>query len=217
MNEADQGRIDALIAALASAGTASDAFNQYALSCPRNATRRHNLRLYLRHMAECRPPALMVMEAPGYRGCRLTGLPVTSRALLLEGSPRLGILGSERGYRDVDDPGFERIYREQSATIVWAALEDIEMLPFIWNTFPFHPHRPGQALTNRKPRAAEIKQGMHFLRLVMAIWHFQLVIAVGNVAYDALSGESLDCVKLRHPAHGGKNDFVTGLRSLCAG
>ena len=70
-------------------------------------------------MAARAPRTLLVMEAPGYRGCRLTGVPVTSRKVLLEGVPALQIFGAAAGYRDVADAGFERVYSEQSATIVW--------------------------------------------------------------------------------------------------
>jgi hypothetical protein len=34
---------------------------------------------------------------------------------------------------------------------------------------------------------------------------------VGNVAYDTLRAMGLECSKVRHPAQGGKNDFVAGL------
>ena len=73
--------------------------------------------------------ALLLMEAPGYRGCRLTGVPVTSRKVLLEGAPALDIFGRQAGFRDVADVGFERVYGEQSATIVWNTLSDLGALP----------------------------------------------------------------------------------------
>ena len=108
--------IDALIADLARARLAVDAFNQYASGADDNAIRRANLRLYLRMLAARRTETALVMEAPGYRGCRLTGLPVTSRKVMLEGVAALGMFGADAGYRDVNDAGFERVYGEQSAT-----------------------------------------------------------------------------------------------------
>ena len=209
-----EGQIDGLIRALSLADVAADAFNEYAPGDENNAIRRQNLRLYLRAMAARRPRTLLVMEAPGYRGCRLTGVPVTSRKVMLEGVPALNIFGREAGYRDVADLGFERVYGEQSATIVWKALADLGALPLIWNTFPFHPHQVGKPNSNRKPRAAEIEIGVVFLRQLLDIWRFEQVIAVGNVAYETLRGQGLSCRKLRHPAHGGKNDFVAGLTAL---
>ena len=206
--------IDALIRDLSQARLSADAFNEYAPGHANNAIRRANLRLYLRAMTARSPQTLLVMEAPGYRGCRLTGVPVTSRKVLLEGAPKLQMFGAEAGYRDVGDAGFERVYGEQSATIVWGTLADLRALPMIWNTFPFHPHRAGQPLSNRKPRAAETALGSVFLLRVLALWRFRQVIAVGNVAFQTLGDLGIECRKVRHPAHGGKHDFVAGLSAL---
>lgn len=211
MESSAESQIDALIRELSLAELPGDAFNQYAPGDVNNAIRRANLRLYLLAMAARDPKMLLVMEAPGYRGCRLTGVPVTSRKVLLEGLPALSIFGREAGFRDVADAGFERVYGEQSATIVWSTLTNLGALPLIWNTFPFHPRREGQPDSNRRPRALEIALGAEFLRQIMAIWDFKQVIAVGNVAYDTLRDLRLDCRRVRHPAHGGKNDFVAGL------
>ncbi len=213
MKSPSNRQIDALIRDLSAAQLADDAFNQYGPDDVNNAIRRSNLRLYLRAMAARHPQTLLVMEAPGYRGCRLTGIPVTSRKVLLEGVPALKLFGREAGFRDVADAGFERIYGEQSATIVWSALADLGALPVIWNTFPFHPHQALKGDSNRKPRIAEIVLGAEFLGRLLAIWEFEQVLAVGNVAYETLQLLTLDCAKLRHPAHGGKRDFVAGLRS----
>lgn len=209
-------QIDNLISALSQAQLQPDAFNEYAPGNPDNAIRRANLALYLRAMQMRKPAALLLLEAPGYRGCRLTGVPVTSRRILLEGSEALGMFGREAGFRDVGDVGFERIYGEQSATIVWGALAEMRALPLIWNAFPFHPHRAGNPLSNRKPRQAELALGAGYTRLLLAIWAFEQVIAVGNVAHALLRKQGIACHKLRHPAHGGKQDFVAGLRALLA-
>lgn len=203
-----------LIETLAHAETADDAYNEYAPIHANNAIRRANLRLYLEAMRERMPETLLVMEAPGYRGCRLTGVPVTSRKVMLEGIPELEMFGVERGYCDVDELGFERVYGEQSATIVWGTLADLRVVPFIWNTFPFHPHKKDKPLTNRKPRKPETRLGGEILQQVMQMWSFNQVIAIGNVAHDTLSELGVACVKVRHPAQGGKNDFVAGLTAL---
>ncbi len=201
-----------IIARLATTPTESDAYNEYAGDDPNNTIRRENLLLYLQQGLARQPDTLMVMEAPGYRGCRITGVPVTSRKILLEGID--GLFGAGNGYQNTHDPGFERIYGEQSATIVWQTLADIGLFPFIWNTFPFHPHKPDQPLTNRKPRKAETERGATFLRDILDLFAFKTVIAVGNVAHDTLTGMAIDCQKVRHPAQGGKNDFVAGLRAM---
>ena len=206
-------QIDTLIEALAAAQLkTADAFNQYAPGDGNNAIRRSNLRLYLQALSQRQPAALLLMEAPGYRGCRLTGIPVTSRKIMLEGIPALNCFGA--GFRDVKDSGFENVAGEQSATIVWSALADLNAMPLIWNTFPFHPHKPGQPLSNRKPRQPEIELGVSFLQPVLELWRFEMVVAVGNVAYDTLVAQGIGCAKVRHPAHGGKHAFVAGLKTL---
>lgn len=207
-------RIEALIDRLAREETAADAFNEYAYDIANNDIRRQNLRLYLQHMSRLMPASMLVMEAPGYRGCRLTGVPVTSRKILLEGVAGLDIFGVAAGYRDVSDPGFEDIYGEQSATIVWGTLAELGLQPFIWNTFPFHPCKLGIARSNRTPRRTECASGGVFLREVMQLWRFRRVIAVGNVAFETLAVIGISCDKVRHPAHGGKSAFTAGLKRL---
>ena len=132
---------------------------------------------------------------------------------MLEGLPALKLFGRDAGFRDVADAGFERVYGEQSATIVWNALSDLGALPVIWNTFPFHPNKAGKPDSNRKPRLGELVLGAEFLRRILDMWDFEQLIAVGNVAHEMLQNLNLDCRKVRHPAHGGKKDFVAGLQS----
>lgn len=207
-------KIDAFIEALTGATVAPDAYNQYALGDENNDIRRHNLRLYFQHMIARQPSTLFVAEAPGYRGNRLTGLPFVSRKILLEGIPELDLFGAARGYRNPADPGFEKIVGEQSATIVWNALRENAFTPLIWSAFPFHPHQPSKPLTNRAPRRDEVSAGKIFLQKVIEMADFKRVVAVGNVAEGSLRSLGIACIKIRHPAQGGKNDFVRGIQAL---
>jgi hypothetical protein len=204
----------AFIENLGQSPASEDLYNPYAPGNPNNVIRRTNLLRYLHDMTDRKPDTLMVMEAPGYRGCRLTGVPVTSRKILLEGVPELGIFGLAQGYQDVSDPGFERIYGEQSATIVWSTLARIGSLPLIWNTFPLHPHKMGRPLTNRRPRKAETQLGIAFSDQLIERFAIARIVAVGNVAHETLSGMGIECTKVRHPAQGGRNDFVAGLNAV---
>lgn len=208
-------RCAGFVAALARADSGPGLFNHYADGNAHNALRRANLRRYLRDMERRRPPALLLFEAPGYRGCRLTGIPVTSRRVLLEGLPALRLFGRERGYLDVPEPGFERVQGEQSATILWRALSDLGIAPLIWNSVPFHPHRPGRMLSNRPPRVAELAQGRDYLRDVLDHFRPRLLLAVGRSAQGSLTALGVAHHALRHPAHGGSVEFVAGLRTLC--
>jgi hypothetical protein len=122
------------------------------------------------------------------------------------------MFGTERGYQDVPEPGFEAVQSEQTSSILWGILPELGIVPLVWGAFPFHPHELGKPLTNRKPRAPEIKLGEPFVRDLLDIFAPQKVIAVGNVGYGLLTAMGIPCVKIRHPAQGGKNDFVAGLR-----
>ncbi|MBC7814944.1 MAG: uracil-DNA glycosylase, partial [Burkholderiales bacterium] len=177
--------------------------------------RRENLRLYLKQMAEIQPRVLMVGEAPGYRGMRLTGIPFMSEYMLLNGLPALGLFGPERGYRKTEET--ERAGKEQSGTILWGMLAEFRPVPLLWGAFPFHPHKPDDAWSNRAPTTGELLVGQPFLREMIRLFPVEKIIAVGNKAEESLGRMGVDISgKVRHPAQGGKNDFVAGLRSALA-
>jgi hypothetical protein len=204
----------ALIERLSLVQTAPDAYNQYgAGDNPYNAIRRANLRRYFEDVLQHGTKIALIAEAPGYRGMRLTGMPMVSRRVLRDGVPALGMFGLERGYQDVPEPGFEAVQSEQTSTILWNVLTELEIVPLVWGAFPFHPHQLGNPLTNRKPRTPEVKIGEPFVRDLLELFAPQKVIAVGNVGYGLLTAMGIKCVKIRHPAQGGKNDFVAGLRA----
>lgn len=206
--------IDSFIQALAAEQAGDNVYNQYAPGDPDNAIRRANFRRYLLEMQQRKVQHLLVMEAPGYRGCRLTGVPVTSRKILLEGLPELKLFGKEQGYQATDDAGFENVYGEQSATIVWKTLAKLRVTPLIWNSFPFHPHQPDQARSNRRPRKSELRTGAAYLKRIIEHFQPKKIIAVGNVAHETLIDMEINAQKIRHPAQGGKNDFVAGLEAI---
>ena len=56
----------------------NDVFNHLSFGEPLNAVRRKNLELYLSDLASRKPTVLLIGEAPGYQGSRLTGVPFTS-------------------------------------------------------------------------------------------------------------------------------------------
>lgn len=207
-------KFDSLLAALATVEVDPDAYNLYTSPDPNNALRLANLRLYLQAMEKLAPKMLLLAEAPGYRGCRLTGIPVTSRAVLLDGLGEWGVFGAERGYQLTADPGFENISREQSATILWSTLRQYPTVPLVWNTFPFHPHKSGQPRSNRRPRKTEIALGQPFVQQILDLFPFKQIVAVGNVAHQTLTQMQVPCQKVRHPAQGGKNDFVVGIAAI---
>ncbi len=186
-------------------------YNQYSPNQPENATRCHNLRLYLHQMQQRQPTILLVGEAPGYRGCRLTGVPFVSPAILQTGTPS-GLFGAGNGWQTSRE--WPDIQNEASATIVWETLAGIRPFPLLWNAFPFHPHQPGQPQSNRTPKRSELGWGRPFLDQLLQIFPIKTIVAVGNKAEQALTGWGIDHSKVRHPSHGGKLDFRRGVGEI---
>ena len=207
-----EDRIGDFVRMLAHAETPENVFNQYGHKEPANAVRRSNLRRYLRAVSQRQSRMALIGEAAGYRGCRLTGVPFTSERIMLDGVSGRSFLGVERGFAKTGER--PRIVGEQSATIVWGALQELRPLPLLWNALPFHPHQPLEPWSNRTPTRAELKLGQPFLRHLLKLFPLELIVAVGNKADEALSQQQIPHCKLRHPAHGGKAEFVRGLRAL---
>jgi uracil-DNA glycosylase len=204
--------IKAFVDELAKTAVPPHVYNPYSYDRPANADRRHNLRCYLRQMVDRQPRCLLVAEAPGYRGCRLTGIPFSSPHILQHGLDEVGLYGTQRGYRLPDE--WPHIRREASATIVWETLPRFERLPLLWNAFPFHPHRSGEPRSNRPPKISELGLGRPFVEKLLNLFPIQTIVAVGNKAETALSRWELDFVKVRHPSQGGKRDFQRGLKAI---
>lgn len=125
---------------------------------------------------------MLVGEAAGYRGARVSGIPFTSeRQLTGAGSA------------------------EATATIVHDVLRDlgIEEDVLLWNVVPTHPHRPGAPASNRPPTRAEVEASRPFLHALAAAGPSnRLVLAVGRLAQREVGGPYI-----RHPSHGGANAF----------
>lgn len=165
----------------------------------------NNLKLYLKKMLKIKPKYLLVGEAPGYNGCRWSGIPFTSEEILVNND----FFGLEKGYkvRNKDNPE-----PEDSSTIVWDYIKKRfldkkmdEKIPLMWNAFPFHP------CGNREPNAQEIEFGRKIIKDIIEIFDLKLanIIAVGRKAEDSL--KSFYIKEVRHPSHGGKDDFIKGL------
>lgn len=178
--------VEELIARLAVA-VIGETTNHYSDECPGGAERRERLRQYL--TARWRTADIVLVgEAAGYRGCRLSGIAFTSVS-------QLGIGSTSEG----------------SATVVHRTLQasDAEERVILWNAVPTHPHRPDEPLTsNRTPTRVEVKAGIEFLEPVTA---GRRVVAVGKVAARVLGD---DVTAVRHPAYGGAAEFDRGMRDV---
>jgi uracil-DNA glycosylase len=145
------------VAELASARI-GQTFNQYAIG-PRAPLLRERLVRYLETRWDA--AVLLVGEAPGYRGARVSGIPFTSERQLTGRGPA-----------------------EATATIVQRALAELglEEHVLLWNVVPTHP---GTATSNRVPTCEEICAGGRFLAALRA---GRSVVAVGRVAQRACPG-----------------------------
>lgn len=153
-------------------------------------------------------------EAPGYQGCRRTGIAFTSERLLLGGSiPRIPSLqGVRLTQRD-------RPYSEPSATIVWKALYDLGLAEstILWNACPWHPMGV-TPLSNRTPTTEELQLGLPYLKQLVSLYPNAKVVAVGKKAAASLRMLGVDVyAEVRHPAMGGATEFRKGLTNLTAG
>lgn len=147
--------------------------------------RRDRLRAYLEARADA--PALLVAEAPGYRGTRVSGVPLTSERQLTGSGPA-----------------------EATATIVHRALGETGLTQdvLLWNVVPTHPHLPGRPETNRRPTRAEVEASLPFVRRLA---RGRRVVPVGRLAHASLGG-----AYVRHPSHGGARPFLEALRRIAA-
>ncbi len=128
-------------------------FNQYG----RSYLLRERLAAYLDARRDA--PVVLVGEAAGYRGARVSGIPFTSERQLTGLGPA-----------------------EATATIVHGVLAALGLPEevLLWNVVPTHP---GTATSNRRPTRAEVDAARPFLDEVVA---GRRAIAVGRLAERVL-------------------------------
>jgi uracil-DNA glycosylase len=152
-----RGFIDEFVDRLVAARI-GDTFNFYREG-PRAVLLRERLAAHLEAGAAAR--ILLVAEAPGYRGTRVSGVPLTSERQLTGAGPA-----------------------EATATIVHSVLAELGLAGdvLLWNVVPTHP---GDERSNRRPTRAEVAGGLPF---VHELARGRDVVPVGRVAHAALGG-----------------------------
>ena len=120
----------------------------------RAEVRRRRLRDYLDERAAAK--LLLVGEAAGYRGARVSGIPFTSERQLTGEGPA-----------------------EATATILQRTLGELALEALCWNVVPTHP---GTATSNRRPTRAEIAAARPFLEEIAS---GRRILAVGRLAAEA--------------------------------
>ena len=128
--------------------------NQYT----RSELRRDRLHDYLASRAHA--DVILVGEAAGYRGARISGIPFTSERQLT------GVGAAEA-----------------TATIVQRVLWELGVVGdvLLWNVVPTHP---GTATSNRRPTRAEVQDARPFLD---ELTQGRRVVAVGRLAAGVLA------------------------------
>jgi len=128
-------------------------YNQYAAS----ELLRERLRGYLAARADAE--TILVGEAAGYRGARVSGLPFTSERQLTGSGPA-----------------------EATATVVHRVLGELglEEAVLLWNVVPTHP---GTERSNRRPTRAEVEAARPFLEELV---RGRRALAVGRLAESIL-------------------------------
>lgn len=181
-------------------------FNQYndintSVDLPNaDRIRRENLRNYLHSFPE-RPDIVVIGEAPGWRGCRFSGVPFTSEAQLCSGDIPFEGFQSSKGAMP---------YSESTATVFWKQMLPYHPRFFAWNCIPFHPYEYDNILSNRTPKK-EILVYIELFSEILSCIRPKRVVAVGRSAGRTLAKVGFSCSYVRHPSHGGANAFSEGI------
>jgi hypothetical protein len=160
----------------------------------------------------CDARFVLIGEAAGYQGCKVSGIPFTSERLILEGAiPRVAALQrlSSRS----------RPWSEPSATTVWKTLHALGIADHtvLWNAFAWHPHKPAVLHSNRTPTRAERLAGLDVLHAFVGLVPGARVFAVGRNAENSLAELGVEARPLRHPSMGGAAEFARQLRAVVMG
>lgn len=214
-------RIKHFIDVLSKEESTPELTNIYSPSIPQGEICRDNLYNYLQRIKNNNCKVMLIGEAPGSHGCRLSGIAFTCEENFTENIiPE--IMGKDMGYKIFSDGKPEK---ELSASIVWPKLKDWYnahgSVPLLWNICPFHPHKEGDNESNRTPRNKEIDRGVKYFLELVDIFDIQHIGCIGRKSFNTIGNMGLNTSLeyLRHPSCGGKTEFETMIgeymKALC--
>lgn len=192
----------------------SNTFNPYTQKCEvydhdkSPAIRSELLRSILTEASRLEIDAIWIGRDLGHRGGRRTGLALTDDINFHKHLSRWG-LSTER-------PTSGLPMREQTASIVWEILSEINEHIFLWNVFPFHPHPKGSVFSNRSHNSKERRDGQVVLDMLVSLLQPQKIVAVGNDAARVARNcfPDIRTIHVRHPSYGGQREFQRQVQEL---
>jgi hypothetical protein len=172
------------------------------------AIRRSNLTAVLQAAAQDGVDDLWIGLELGHNGGRRTGLAMTDDTNLPAHGRRFGVADRLRRATRAGP------MKEMTASIVWEALGRTDRAVFLWNIVPIHPHRPNEPLSNRRHTSDERSLCLPHLDALIDLVRPRRLVTVGNDASVALAKCGRRHIAVRHPAFGGKRDFLNQVSEL---
>lgn len=185
-----------------------DLFNQYSSKCDLHDRddaphiREDNLREYLNAVNSC--DSILIGEAPGYIGCRRTGIPFTDNSHLKSVSDTYNLCKLNTATKSGKD-------KENSALYMWREISRLNNPPFVWNLIPLHPYKQGP-LKNRTPVKRDYENTKDVIIYLLENGNFNQFYSVGRIAEKYLEGLGHSSTYIRHPSHGGSTIFKRQIR-----
>ena len=192
----------------------TDVFNPYADRCDAYdeqgaASRRCRVLAQLvSAAAESEVDSLWIGRDLGYRGGRRTGLALTDEVNMHRHGERWGV----EVRRCTKGPPVA----ERTAGVIWGVMEGVQEAVFLWNVFPWHPHRPAEPLSNRAHNALERRIGEDVLVELVDLLRPRRLVPIGKDAASVAMrvGGTRQIVRMRHPSYGGQTVFRKQARNI---
>ena len=200
------GKVEAFVRRLADVSL-PNVFNPYRDTCPifdvegASEIRKTNLINLLRAARKQNVTSIWIARDLGYRGGRRTGLALTDEH-------HLPIMASMFGGIDLKRTTVGPPVKERTASTIWNVVERIGLPIFMWNAFPFHPHTPGEPMSNRCHRMSERQHTSWVLNEILGFLQPDKVYSIGGDAKKCLATLGVQTTVFRHPSYGGQTEFV---------